>query len=452
MNNVTQLGLGFLGLVIVGVGSLYLFKPNADLEAVAQDLPRVVAESERLGMPLTSQGLMPPSPAESDNAAQDIQKLVALDQTDPDFGRNLRQLSAAINEKTTPSADVFKPFAQQLAVLEVATQKREVDFHRDWDMAAMLDLPELGEIRSGVRILAARAEFRAKNGDVEGALADVTRMGTLSDFVGQEPAFVDMLVQAGLETIRASTMRRIAIAWRTSAANLARLQTFARGPAYSCDLLRVVHAEAFMAVAMMRNLKEMGGMDYLMGTSAGDSGNKVRKPDAKRLKRSGLPEGPLERANLCVALKQWNKIADFIRRGPPKPKDLKDLLDQSAADLRIDKSRSAQWARSASLNGAAFMDFYMPEAQRQMSLAFITCMLIHAQTGKFPPTLPGAFADPYSEGVLQYLPTKEGFKVWSIGPDLVDQHGERRLKSGGRADLVTEYPIPPIVTMRPPMQ
>lgn len=55
----------------------------------------------------------------------------------------------------------------------------------------------------------------------------------------------------------------------------------------------------------------------------------------------------------------------------------------------------------------------------------------------------GALIDPFSDGLLVYRPTDDGFLLYSIGPNLVDDNGQRG-KRWDELDMVYSYPPEPI--------
>ncbi len=61
----------------------------------------------------------------------------------------------------------------------------------------------------------------------------------------------------------------------------------------------------------------------------------------------------------------------------------------------------------------------------------------------------GAMMDPFGDGLLRYRRTADGWLLYSVGPDLVDDGGERG-KLWDKLDLVYQFPPPPIEPFEAP--
>jgi hypothetical protein len=60
----------------------------------------------------------------------------------------------------------------------------------------------------------------------------------------------------------------------------------------------------------------------------------------------------------------------------------------------------------------------------------------------------GAMIDPFSDELLQYRRTPEGWLLYSVGPNLIDDDGQNG-KRWDELDIVRQYPPPPIEPFNP---
>ena len=65
--------------------------------------------------------------------------------------------------------------------------------------------------------------------------------------------------------------------------------------------------------------------------------------------------------------------------------------------------------------------------------------------GKLPE---GAMIDPFSDELLQYRRTPEGWLLYSVGPNLIDDDGQTG-KRWDELDIVRQYPPPPVKPFNP---
>lgn len=438
MTNGIQVGVAIVVLAgVVGAG-LYFVRPDADLDVPAARLESVLEEAKGWGFVMTAKELNRPLP--SDNAASDIQRLVALNETDTKLSARIGELRRLAQSDTIIAKTKLEPFSHQLQAVEAACAHADVGFERDWDLGLTMTLDELGAYRVGARLLATRAEIRAADGDKEGAFADLGRMATLGRFARSELVIVGALSASAIYNLRYGTIRRLAILWKDDPAALAELKELIGLELPPPPIAEIGRREAYAVLSLVRNFREFGGQAAFVTET--NERSQVRVPaDPSALKRSGLPEGKFERANLATTLMYWNTLIPKVRERPLDALALKRVLDQATLEVKGDGSRARSIIREVILPPANFLQLFGAETYRRMTLVYLDAFITRAKTGHFPTQAVNPLRDPYASRDLRYKAGPDTLKIWSCGVDLMDNGGERR-NGQAQYDEVIEYPPP----------
>jgi hypothetical protein len=96
--------------------------------------------------------------------------------------------------------------------------------------------------------------------------------------------------------------------------------------------------------------------------------------------------------------------------------------------------------------GSAAMAGARSLARRRLAQTYASALIEKLKTGKFPSEIPvegDLSIDPFSKMPLEYRKTLDGFMVYSIGENLVDDSGASRQPGGEQGpppDIVLRYP------------
>lgn len=438
---VVSISLG-AAILVGGIGS-YLWRRDAALRESAAQLPTLVASAREAGLALTAEDLMPSPPLDPlENAGTDATRLCQILAGLTDGAALIGKIEEASLWPRVDASAELEQLGEVYRLIESIAAKPRLDFQRDWELLPLLPILEATELRKAIRLIAARARVRSLGGDFEGALDDLRRTFALADLVGQEPTLTAASLRVeGLVTAY-GTVRRLATHWPKDPARLAALrEVIAEEPEFL--LFEAIRGLQFMAVAYLRNIVFFADppMDLLSPPPL--SHPSYRKPTGPVwMRRDGLPTGLREQAALVESLRYFLSLAKIFQEGTPKPFRLTLAVQMAEDRLKSNTSKVAEMVHRFSLGNANLLMFYRPEAQRQVTLGYLEALEARARTGKFPNRLYGKYPDPFGEGQVGYRIDDLGFRVWSIGFNLVDDDGRLRMeaKSGQGWDEVAPYP------------
>lgn len=438
MTNGLQVGLGVAALAGVVAGGWFFSRPDGDLDQAAAQLESALRDAESWKLPLTAASLngTPPDPAS--NAANEVQRLVALNETDSRMPNRTADLRRSTQNDPLGSEVKLAPFELQLKAIDQACERDKVWFKRDWDLGYLLRLDEIGAYRSGARLVASRAEIRAAKGDREGALADVERLARLAKFAGSEPVTISAMSASTIHGIRFSTIRRLAIQWKDDTAVLTQLRASIDDELPRPPLADIARHEAYSALSLLRNFREFGGPAAFV-TETHERSQLKPPANPAALLRDGQPTGKFERANLATTLQYWTSLVPQFEKSDLTPVRLKGILRSAEDELKRGQGRSMTIIRELRIPENAYMQMYLGEANRRLTMAYLDAFIHRSRNYKFPAEPIQAYRDPFGTGNIRYQATGNTLKIWSCGPDLSDDGGIRR-GDQNQYDEVVEFP------------
>lgn len=452
MNNALKISLivGIPTLLLCGVGS-WGASQYVDFPWASHELESTVAESRRLGLPWVASDLRPkPELTFEENAGPEIQRACQLVGQIKGSTNASNDATKALNEGDFAKAqDAVDLFAEPLAVIEKAVAKPKSYIERDYDLGPDLLLPEYAWEKSICKVLGVRSQIQASKGNVDASMADIRRMGRLTQLMESEPILIGMLVEIACESIRLRAVEALAGDWKDNPAALEKLDQTILATLPKTDIKFTLRGEVYMAVALCRNFEKFGGLNAVEMTSSGEQ----RKPvDPRDLDRTGYPKGLMARAFLTRALQFWNAFFATAKDGE----------DPLALTKRLDQLMKAD----ASHTGLSYRinDILMPVfsqagiacvrmvALQRCTDAFLKVMAYRAQHRSFPSTLADAGAsliDPFDGQPLRYRHNTDSCRVYSVGADGDDNGGVMRRELGRTTETPLKFDeavcYPPVV-------
>ncbi len=451
-------------LCIVGAlaaGLLAFFGVNwwmgsGDLAEV--ELQRRLAREE--GLPLEADDLRPkPSVPDEDNAAIPFREALKL--VDRTYGSSVtpplkKEWEAATKYvgtefgfhplKVAPGAaqriaELLRPLDRPLELIRSGSERPRCDWRRMYEEGVAMLLPEYAPMRQAVRILAASAYVRVEKGDSKGAFAELLACARIARLLREEPVLIAQLVSAMIERHTLEAYRAILGGrpsdpfWLRAGEKL----LSALGP--PLDVRRALFGE----VVMMRvSLDKMSSLEGLKEMGFRDEDLVWRRPNAHLRNRteaillrearaavSKLPKDPTDYESARKALR-------------PHGRTVEEAL--GAFFYAFDALGSGggphgdgPWADIATGGASAL-------TQRRITQAFVAALDQAAKSGSAPCSLPLSGKDgidPFGSGnTLRYRKTEDGFVVYGVGPNGLDEGGPA---AGGRNqgdDIGVAFPIP----------
>ncbi|HWD39127.1 MAG TPA: hypothetical protein VG944_09790 [Fimbriimonas sp.] len=353
--------------------------------------------------------------------------------------------------KFDQAAKLLSPFYAQAKLAKEAVRMGKIRFEHDWDEGPRVSFEELETYRRLAKLLSYRALSEASHGQTDAAIDDLRTARKLQDWCSQGADLMPYLIQMAVTVILDRAEQRCAAIWAKDSAALNKLENLEEEPRVKPDLTKALHGSAFWLVTSCRNFDVLGGLPLIKGLK-NDEPDPRPNYSPKQLKRSGLPDDPTARAYLDRVLRFWIDADAIIKSEQDDPRKIAPKMDQLVA--KYSKSHSASDA-VLSVELPAYTGLFPAvmrwTADAAVTKALVKAMAIHAETGKFPPSIsqiPGDWIDPCGEKPLHLKLQSGGIRIYSVGPNGKDdggvtQHEREKVSKGSKAfDIVAAYPMP----------
>ncbi len=420
--------LGTLG--VCGIGTYAAVSPYVDFLGASRDLDKEIARAKALGNPMTSTELVPPKPADKDNAAVELKPILQTGEKNSKLSTAGAKALEAIGKNNFAEAEtLLKPYQSVLATARKASSKTKFSLDRDWDTGVHLLFPEYAESKGLVKALAAQAELDFQKGNQSAGVANLSAGYKVGQFIGQEPILIGVLVEIANRAIASRAAESIAVRQRTNLAALSALES-AVGNRPAPDFKNSLKGEMFMGTSTIRNLDKYGGVTEFMRSMANMGGVEESDippaPDPKTLRRDGVPKGVLEKAFLTRHLAIWNDALEQLQK-TPEPREISGWLDKKVAEIEQKKALSFLLLRIMfpvfSQAGNAVVKCQATEGATR---GFLKVLKFKASTGRYPNDLAEAGfneMDPFSKAPYKFYRNGDLVRVYSVGPNGKDEEG-----------------------------
>ncbi len=408
------------------------FPVFADLHASGSQnrFEQLTKEAEALKLPLTPNQLGAiPSVSDEENAAPLlIPILQALETHSDDVKASIEGLRAALpGEEVNLSA----PVAQALRESSKLQSKPGLNFGRDFRLGSAVLQPELGQVKRLVTLLYLRAIMYSQRGQDDLALSDLTSAMHVARLMRTDVSHLGSLTSMALENLVNRAICELASSGRGDLTALERLKKVSAHPDLPSlqatlefetgFLFNAVRVDAGFGESDLR--QKLPGLHALVASTVLDDGLR-----ALRLVKED-PQGDLETIGEKIDQQSDNRRNSLRFRSSLAMGDLLTSYGEF---------------------GAAVM---RTEAQINLVRACLDILIFEARHKEVPSNLSvlgSDYLDSFANKPIGYRRTSEGFRVWSVGIDRVDNGGLRADEinpaSGSpepTGDIVEEFPRPP---------
>ncbi len=422
------LGCFGLPLLTCGIGGGFLCN---SLSRTASNLPGEVAKLRSLGVATEVADLAPkPAVPESDNAASLYRTIgaqlakITKDSSQKDLVKLLDTFY--ISEK--PLLDLNKVLkavqthSDLYADADKLNTKTRIDFGRDYSKGAMVLFPEYSEMRRTVKWQCSRARAQWMSGDRKGALKTMRAAFRVGEHCSREPSIIGQLVCMSITAICHRTFEEFMVAARNDPALLRQMETMLTGLKDRADMRMGFGGEIVMGRATIQwskgsgsfkamgemmsdpNLRDAGGVDALLSLPHMKGVFEFRYVEAWRRIFEDIPKDA----------EDWNGFSDAVKRqlaAIERNKSLDNIMNRilfPVLDQAVDASAKQV-------------------AERRLEI--LSLKLLRVRNQGLPSNL-ASFGklgiDPFTGKQMGYVRNGKAFKVWSIGPDRIDQGGTKR--------------------------
>jgi len=433
--------------VSVPVGA-YLFWAKTEEDG----LRSIQTQIKQSGLPTSHADLFPKIPSDDRNAAPLLKKAAELVKQMPKESPALRCLPGVSQNKNNtaqlPEKEIaaMRAFLAEPAGIEVvkllseAAGKEECYFARDYAKGITVDVSDATSMISAIRLLLNHSWCLAKNGDVAGAVSEINSGMRICRFYMNDPLLITWLVGVACEQMCLSAEMNL-------------ISTVEISPGEIESLAKPVKSHREMARPSL--VRALDGDRVFCGTSS----------------FAPFYSGKIALGELLPALRviassgkmNWKeKSAYLVYLHPPRPLLMidyaaylrfmlglrKEILDPQAGEHEA-QMLAGEIPRTAFVTRLSARGFegvarklHEDEASLDLALLGLNAEEFRIANGHYPQSLAeipweGALPrDPFTGGDLHYKADGGNLLIYSVGPDLVDNHGNPTKSAKGEKDIV----------------
>lgn len=422
------IGCSLVGVLVLGLVGFAVLQV-VDYPVVALRAEKVAAEYRAAGMPWVAEDLEKLSGTGS-NIGEPM--VTILEDGAPLWSKKSQPIFDLIAEGKYKAAQneivsLSSPSVDEFAAMG---SKDRIWLTKDWDLGPNVLFPEYADVKTGVKMLAARAEVRARFGDLDGAVADLKASYAISNSVGRNPNLIAMLVGVACRAISSRAVLYAAEARPDDEAWIDRLRLEVEMWRPKSDLNLAMQGEAYMGLAFYRNFRGRilpGSFDY----------EDMNYNPPNRLVRSGFPKGVMNRAMMVRHMEAHLEMQKIVNKYEGDPVGMTRALDEFTASLESGPLKLSQFGNRilfpvySQAGEAVAKDAMMPK----IAAAVLWARGEKIRTGKYPQTGKRFEIVDFSTG--EFVKVKiigERIVVYSVGKDGVDQGGANLFDSGVKGD------------------
>jgi hypothetical protein len=406
--------------VITGCG------PDPDIVRASGELEAALAESERLGLPLTAAQLSGEAPPDSENAAAGLLEPLADWVKQRKAGAIPEEVDGPRPAAAKATDDPMLDFAAQL----LARPDWHVD--RDYILGLSLLMPELSELKQLSKAYVWRASDRAGAGDASGALEDLQSAQRLARLLSQEPSLIGGLVSIACDSIAGRAALSLAEFFQNEPMTLRRLAMLMRQTSFNVDLSTSLRGEAYYGIHISRNVHLYGGFN---GLEAALADEEKAPPPRDSFTETNSPSDDKQRAYLARTLQFWNAVLSEE--------------DSSLSSVSGRLEREAERLESASRPSDEALEYVMPvfdmsaaayarqHVMQDMRRATVLAAAFRAEEGRWPKDLAEIgveIKNPLSGEPVGYAAQGARITLWAPEPGTEDQGAVFEAKPGEKPD------------------
>lgn len=427
---------------------------KCQVSKIGRQLPQELASLRSLHVPVEPAELVPDPPIPpGENAAELLNSLIeelkkAKEQ--PFYKEGNKAVGDLSANHLWPEDDPvvvamveqLKPFLQKTDQIQ---DKSRLDFSRDWSKGAALLFPELAYLKEIAKLQSYRSRIAAKVGDHQTSLQALRTTFALYRLCAEEPTIIAALVAIAIHSIGYSALEFHLEHFRNNEGALEETLKMLEAIPESIDLRRPLYGEVVMTRQWFRSLADSA----TIGAEAG------YLSDSETALSIAMRDPQVREMFEVRYLQLWVKAFHAM------PTDSRNWREVQKAGTVIDRELEKTLTADTYLNQMLFPVLgQYPQAagamQARQRLAILGTRLLLDRPKGLPSQLTRygrAAFDPLDGLPMRYIRKGNGFKIWSIGKDLVDDGGKKYWRNARMSSqetdevLMFDYPeLPPKTT------
>jgi hypothetical protein len=297
-------------------------------------------------------------------------------------------------------------------------------------------LPHLGQMRNLGRLLTIHGKYLESKGEYRAALDDYLLMAKMGYHVSRGPILISGLLGIAVDVMSAAAIEKCVLRNRLGFETLSYLRENLTSVGRSSENYDIsMSGERVFGLTIIDDLcrrpEEFRGL-----IDAPSATQLVALAGAKSLGLRAMLKSDFRR--YWNAVDKWNELPDHVALRPENDLD----EDKIVSDL-------PPWSLGKMLLpalGRARISFVRIKARKAILTTQVGLEIYRNKNGRYPKTLGRLKGildeiplDPFTNELLKYRRTEDGYIVYSVNENLVDDGGD--IRAGGR-DIGSRYPLP----------
>ncbi|MCH7904290.1 MAG: hypothetical protein IH944_06945 [Armatimonadetes bacterium] len=399
-----------------------------------------LAKARAAGFPVEPEDIfLDSAPRDKDNAALLFDQMVSIVESSRGllYGEDLhvRAVIAGYDDFDIEEVNkYFEAIVELLLLAELAAELPEYRAYKDWSNPVIILIPEFAIAKQVSKALAVRAMLSLEDGEVDAALVDLRRMLQIANHMDQSGFWIGHLVAIAIRSIYTDAIEYTAALPEASGAfvdgALSQLEYWPR----RTDWSQTLRSEAYSGVWIPQNMEQLAGAGYgfFWAWRDGIPGDEGEWEDASVRLQSTQSKATQ------LTLKHWIEILNTYDQDDDElitwARGIDDLLPSGtgfwhgAEALVRFFSIEMEWLATSEVR---------MRARREVLKSSLEALLAMRNSAQDP--FENIGLDPFTGASLLYKKTKDGFVIYSVGEDSVDDGGQA-VRTSGHSDIVFEYP------------
>jgi hypothetical protein len=388
----------------------------AALHSANRRVDRLMEELKRRGEPTTLAELAPKVPEGEENAADSYAQATSTVLLPPGMDTITGVQSSQWSVADWKTARTFvRDNGEYFRLLTHAAHVKHVAFAVDWNAGVAMNTSPIARLREAVRHLAIKAELEAAQGRIDDALRSSATAIEVARAPAQEPVLIGVLVASAIRAIGTTEMARVLDRGLPSARTCRALYRELDDPDWSQSWVQAVKGERTTLASYSQLLLQQ------YAAAPGYSRNALRQHAIVTFGR------PLVRRQNADNVEYLTQEAEILTLPWPQAKPKQDALVARAGHRPSYMKLFEDLGYP--LEGYSHLLWSRDRGAANLGLTRIGLALkaYRADHGVYPDTLAALTdwrlpLDPFSLKPFLYRRQGAGFTVWSVGPDMVDNH------------------------------
>lgn len=327
------------------------------------------------------------------------------------------------------------------AALSVIERPLHLSPGADWEYPYYSEFGDLSHLRLLARAFAGRAQVRADSGNLEGALSDLEATLQLGEFASRGIGLMASLVNVSIYMVYYQAALGILVSHFEKGHELGEMHLRISRLTYALNWSWAVQSEAFWAIQTMRNLDRLGGVKVFRNVAS-----QMPPRPTEQARTTELPPDTKTAAYLSRILEIWTQVFTEFPGLHSNPFEMGKRIDELHEEFGNRKKKSYDvFCSSDAMFSRAGGAVVNALASSELLKGYGAVLSFRQRTGQWPNSLEDAgveLVDPFDGNPIRYRAEANGFRLWSIGQNLVDDGGVSAREAGGqkKVDIVAMYP------------